>query len=217
MATRWQHFCTDHTNFTAALGGLCHQQHQDGSCSESRCKSKTLGYINSQQKSLRRLVPPHIYSSNAPPTQCFLGPFSTAALPSQGWDKPLLPKRWSFYVLLSTLDPVPGFPNSRKLSKCVQSLQRRTSPSSLRCSMLAKIFFFRHTLRQACKIGKLDYLWKHGNMPGVSVWESGISSGYFASAPFWFAKVEKKKKEVVFHKRRNTMSKISPRENVYSS
>lgn len=32
----------------------------------------------------------------------FLGPFSTAALPSQGWDKPPLPKRWSFYVLLST-------------------------------------------------------------------------------------------------------------------
>lgn len=31
--------------------------------------------------------------------------------------------------------------------------------------------------------------------PGVSVWESSISSGYFASVPFWFAKVGKKKKQ----------------------
>lgn len=41
-------------------------------CSESRCKSKTLGYMNSQQKILRRLVPAQIYSGDAPPTQSFL-------------------------------------------------------------------------------------------------------------------------------------------------
>lgn len=96
VATRWQHFCTDHINFQSTSGGFCHQ-HQDVPCLESRYKNKTLGYINSQQKILRRLVPPHIYSTPVthPLPNASSGASSMAALPSQGWDKPLLPKCWS--------------------------------------------------------------------------------------------------------------------------
>lgn len=73
-ATRWQHFRTDHIHFLSTPGGFCHQHQDLFSCSESRCRSKTLGYMSSQQKILRRLVPARIYSSHALPTQCFLRP-----------------------------------------------------------------------------------------------------------------------------------------------
>ena len=97
------------------------------------------------------------------------------------------------------------FLNSRQFSNFIKSLWRRSSTLFLGCSMMATQRFCKTHQSWACKIGKLDYLWKCWDVPGCVHLENIISSCDCARVLFPFAKVKNKavfltKKEIQWGK-----------------